>query len=158
MLKYTDTMVTFSEFPDEISLCINISNCPCKCPGCHSSYLADDIGEILDTTSLKTLIDNNEGITCLGFMGGDNSPKEISDLAKYVKNNYDIRVGWYSGRQELSPDINLKYFDYYKLGPYVEEFGPLNNPKTNQRFFARGSLLHKMDANPIVFYDITDKF
>ena len=27
MLKYVDTMVTFSEVPDEISLCIEISNC-----------------------------------------------------------------------------------------------------------------------------------
>ena len=45
MLKYVDTLVTFSEIPDEITLCINISNCPCKCPGSHSSYLAQDIGE-----------------------------------------------------------------------------------------------------------------
>ena len=28
MLKYVDTLVTFSEIPDEISLCINVSNCP----------------------------------------------------------------------------------------------------------------------------------
>lgn len=27
MLKYVDTKVTFSEVPNEISLCINISNC-----------------------------------------------------------------------------------------------------------------------------------
>lgn len=158
MLKYVETMVTFSEFPNEISLCVNISNCPCHCKGCHSSYLANDIGLILDETSLKELLHKNEGITCIGFMGGDNSPKEISDLAKFIKSNYDIKVGWYSGREQLSPDIDLKYFDYYKIGPYVEEFGPLNNPKTNQRFFTRGSLLHKMDANPNEFYDTTDKF
>ena len=28
MLKYVDTMVTFSEVPSEITLCINVSNCP----------------------------------------------------------------------------------------------------------------------------------
>ena len=44
MLKYVDTKVTFAEVPNEISLCINISNCPCKCHNCHSSYLAEDIG------------------------------------------------------------------------------------------------------------------
>ena len=38
-------MVTFSEFPNEISLCINISQCVCNCSGCHSSYLAEDIGD-----------------------------------------------------------------------------------------------------------------
>ena len=38
-MKYTDTQVTFSEFPDEIALCINISNCPWHCPGCHSPEL-----------------------------------------------------------------------------------------------------------------------
>ena len=27
-LKFVDTMVTFSEIPDEITLCFNISNCP----------------------------------------------------------------------------------------------------------------------------------
>ena len=27
MLKYVDTKVTFAEVPNEISLCINISNC-----------------------------------------------------------------------------------------------------------------------------------
>ena len=47
MLKYVNTAITFAEFPDEISLLINISNCPCHCKGCHSAYLAEDIGEPL---------------------------------------------------------------------------------------------------------------
>jgi anaerobic ribonucleoside-triphosphate reductase activating protein len=45
MLKYVDTAVTFAEFPNEVSLCINISGCPCCCDGCHSPYLSKDIGE-----------------------------------------------------------------------------------------------------------------
>ena len=28
MLKYVNTLVSFSEVPDEISLCIGVSNCP----------------------------------------------------------------------------------------------------------------------------------
>ena len=28
MIKYVDTLVSFSEVPNEITLCINISNCP----------------------------------------------------------------------------------------------------------------------------------
>ena len=41
MLKYVDTKVVFAEVPDEVTLAINISNCPCHCDGCHSEYLAD---------------------------------------------------------------------------------------------------------------------
>ena len=135
MLKYVNYDITFQEIPDEITLCINISNCPCHCVGCHSSYLAEDIGEGLTLDKIYKLIENNEGITCICFMGGDSSPKEIDMFARCIKDLYDIKVAWYSGRQELSKYINLKCFDYIKLGPYIEEFGPLNSKTTNQRFY-----------------------
>ena len=135
MLKYVETLVSFSEVPDEITLCLNISNCPCHCKNCHSSYLAEDIGEGLTLDKIYKLIDNNEGITCVCFMGGDSSPKEIDMFARCIKDLYDIKVAWYSGRQELSKYINLKCFDFIKLGPYIEEFGPLNSKTTNQRFY-----------------------
>ena len=135
MLKYVDTAITFAEFPDEISLLINISNCPCKCEGCHSAYLAEDIGEPLYLETLYKLIDKNEGITCVGFMGGDSEPKYINLLAKGIKDLYSLKVGWYSGRQELSKDIVIKYFDFIKLGPYIKELGGLQSPNTNQRLY-----------------------
>ena len=135
MLKYVDTMVTFSEVPSEITLCINISNCPCHCINCHSSYLAEDIGEELTLDKIYKLIDSNEGITCICFMGGDSSPKEIDMFARCIKDLYNIKVAWYSGKQELSKDINLKWFDFVKLGPYIEELGPLNSKTTNQKMY-----------------------
>ena len=135
MLKYVNTMVTFSEVPDEISLCINITGCKIGCKNCHSSYLAEDIGEKLTLDKIYKLIDNNEGITCICFMGGDSSPKEIDMFARCIKDLYDIKVAWYSGRQELAKEINLKWFDFLKLGPYIEELGPLNSKTTNQRFY-----------------------
>lgn len=135
MLKYVNTMVTFSEVPDEISLCIEISNCPCHCINCHSSYLSEDIGEKLTLDKIYKLIENNEGITCICFMGGDSSPKEIDMFARCIKDLYDIKVAWYSGRQELSKEIDLKWFDFLKLGPYIEELGPLNSKTTNQRMY-----------------------
>lgn len=135
MLKYVNYDITFQEIPDEITLCINISNCPCHCIGCHSSYLAEDIGEKLTLDKIYKLIENSEGITCICFMGGDSSPKEIDMFARCIKDLYDIKVAWYSGRQELSKYINLKCFDFIKLGPYIEEFGPLNSKTTNQRFY-----------------------
>ena len=61
-MKYTDTMVTFNEVPDEISLCINISGCPNRCPGCHSPELWEDIGTELTKESLKDLIDKMGGV------------------------------------------------------------------------------------------------
>ena len=149
MLKYVDTMVTFSEFPDEISLCINISNCKCHCIGCHSSYLAEDIGEPLLESTLHKLITENKGITCVGFMGGDIEPKSVNALAQYIKTEYTLKVGWYSGRKELSKDIELNNFDYIKIGPYIEEYGPLNNPNTNQKMYL-------VDNGQLI--DITSKF
>ena len=136
MLKYVDVIVSFSEIPDEISLCINISNCPCNCKGCHSSYLSGDIGKILNWESLNKLIKKNKGITCVCFMGGDSNPREVNTLAETVSFEYpELRVGWYSGRQELAKEIDLYNFDFIKLGPYEEDKGPLNNPNTNQKFY-----------------------
>ena len=150
MLKYVDTKVVFAEVPDEITLAINISGCPCNCKGCHSSYLAEDIGEPLDLQRLTNLIDSNKGITCVGLMGGDANPSEVDDIAQDIKEYYpELKVGWYSGRQELSKDIELSNFDYIKLGPYIEEFGPLNSKTTNQRFY-------KVNGKELV--DITSRF
>ena len=133
MLKYVDTKIVFQEIPDEITLAINISNCPCHCEGCHSPYLAEDIGEPLDLQHLTNLIDNNRGITCICIMGGDANPSEVDDIAQDIKEYYpELKVGWYSGRQELSKDIDLENFDFVKLGPYIEELGPLNSKTTNQ--------------------------
>ena len=133
MLKYVDTKVTFSEVPDEISLCINISNCSCHCKNCHSPYLAEDIGEPLDLQHLTNLIDSNKGITCVCIMGGDANPSEVDDIAQDIKEYYpELKVAWYSGRQELSKEIELENFNYIKLGPYIKDKGPLNCRTTNQ--------------------------
>jgi anaerobic ribonucleoside-triphosphate reductase activating protein len=161
MLKYVETAVTFSEIPDEITLCINISNCPCHCKGCHSSYLAEDIGiplvwwveysneEHSVDTCIENILDKNKGITCICLMGGDSDPKLINALASEIRTLANIKIAWYSGRQELSKDIDLKNFDYIKLGPYIEEYGPLNSKTTNQR-------LYKVEDETLK--DITHKF
>ena len=45
MIKYkTDTVqVVFEEIPDEVTLAIEITNCPGMCVGCHSPWLRGDI-------------------------------------------------------------------------------------------------------------------
>lgn len=170
MLKYVGYDIVFREIPDETTLAINISNCPCHCPGCHSSYLAEDIGEPLTITRIEKLINENKGITAICFMGGDNDPKLINHYAGLVRAltttkivdsfiihkevkfpkvtipaetemqwqetvPLNIKIGWYSGRATLAEEIDLKNFNYVKLGPYIEECGPLNNPNTNQRLY-----------------------
>ena len=158
-MKYTETKVTFSEIPDEITLCINISNCPCHCKNCHSSYLAQDIGERLRYDNLISLIHKNKGITCVAFMGGDADPLSVNAYASIIKEQFpNLKVAWYSGRQELSKDIDLGNFDYIKLGPYIEELGPLNHKTTNQRMY-RIVLDHYDDGTSgYELEDITHKF
>ena len=153
-MKYCETAITFSEIPDEVTLCINISNCPCHCQGCHSAYLAEDIGEELTFEVLDSLIKKNEGITCVAFMGGDAEPATVNDLASYVKESYpNIKTAWYSGRQELNKDIEIKNFNAIKLGPYIEELGPLNSKTTNQRFY---EVRQVVDVEGKLYYGLSD--
>lgn len=164
MLKYVDTRVVFAEIPDEITLAINISNCPCHCKGCHSSYLAEDIGKPLIEypkgysddyiVHVDELIEKNSGISCIAFMGGDSDPALVNVLASFIKRYYpDLKVAWYSGRQELSDYISIEHFDFIKLGPYIEELGPLDNPNTNQRFYR----VHKKIVSGIEGYELEDE-
>ena len=132
MLKYVDTKVVFQEVPDEVTLAINISNCPCHCEGCHSSYLAEDIGTELTIEELVRLGTETEGITCIAFMGGDSDPKRINKLAKFVTEELDLKVAWYSGRQYIPDEINVGNFNYIKIGPYIPKLGGLDNENTNQ--------------------------
>lgn len=159
-LKYVDTLIGFREVPDEVTLCINISNCPCNCKGCHSSYLAEDIGEPLNKISLRELIKNNEGISCVSFMGGDSDTTHIVALASWVKTHTNLKVAWYSGRQELADIVakHLLWFDFIKLGPYIEELGPLNSKTTNQKFYEVLHIVNIHGKYDHYLTDITYKF
>jgi anaerobic ribonucleoside-triphosphate reductase activating protein len=153
-MKYTDTQIGFQEFPDEISLLINISNCPFHCPGCHSPELWKDVGIELTFKELHHLISINKGITLVGFMGGE--PKKVNDLAEYVKNiDPPLKVGWYWGGETVPKEINEINFDYVKLGPYIKELGGLDNPNTNQRMYLNW---YDSEDDVVHSFDITSKF
>lgn len=160
MLKYIDTAIVFSEIPDEITLAISISGCRIRCKNCHSQYLWDEIGTELTVEELKKLIDANSGITCVCFMGGDQDLETLCKLANSIKLRSDVsyKIAWYTGREDMPSSEITQYFDYIKLGPYIEEKGPLTSRTTNQKLYARGSALKKMSAYNNMFYDITDKF
>ena len=60
MLKYVNTGIVFQEIPDEVTLAINISGCPCQCPGCHSQYLWEDVGMPLTTDAIDEFVEMHE--------------------------------------------------------------------------------------------------
>ena len=131
MLKYSNYEITFAEVPDEISLCINLTNCPHKCVGCHSPWLREDNGTPLTYTELTKLIKQNTGISCVCFMGGDKEPWEVVRLAKLIREDFpSLKTAWYSGSESVD---HQNQFNYVKIGPYIESLGPLNNRTTNQR-------------------------
>lgn len=153
MIKYYNSMVVFEEIPNEITLAINITNCPCHCKGCHSQFLWEDIGIELTFEELDKLIERNDGITCVCFMGGDAEPKGINDLGKYVKDIKHLKVGWYSGKDGISEEVDLHHFNYVKIGHYDEELGGLNKKTTNQRLY-----FIEEDGDEIVLRDETRMF
>ena len=139
MLKVASYDIVFQEIPGEVTLALNLSSCPCHCPGCHSPHLAEDIGEVLDEELLDAVIAKYSGlITCVCFMGGDADPAEVARLAAHVKN---LKTAWYSGRQYTPENVpssfHLSPFSFLKFGPYIEELGGLKSEKTNQRLYKR---------------------
>ncbi len=137
MLKYINCDVVFQEVPNEVALAINISGCPCHCPGCHSPYLWQDEGDELTPQAIDLLIaTNGDHITCVALMGGDGDPIQVDLLAQYIHKKYEgLRVAWYSGRTVISRYVDINNFDYIKIGPFISHLGPLNQRTTNQRFY-----------------------
>ena len=152
MLKYVNTGIVFQEIPDEVTLAINISNCPCHCPGCHSHYLWEDIGLPLNTDAIDAFVSQyGRNITCIAFVGGDGDPKGVDMLAQYIHEEHpQYKVAWYSGRIRITSVVNKTDFDYIKIGPYIKHLGPLKQPTTNQRLYRQN------DTGE--FEDITSRF
>ena len=137
MLKFYSMEIVFQEIPDEISLAINITNCPNLCPNCHSPWLREDIGEVLTREIIDNTIQKYKNqITCILFMGGDHSLEDIIDLSYYIKESHKgIKTAWYSGQNKIPKLQPNNPLNYIKTGEYQEEKGGLNNPKTNQRLY-----------------------
>ena len=135
MLKVVSYDIVFQEIPGEVTLALNLSNCPCHCPGCHSPHLAEDIGEDLTEELMDGLIARyGKMITCVAFMGGDAEPAKVAQWGNYIHDSR-LKTAWYSGRMNMPQDEQA--FDYVKLGPYIEALGGLKSEKTNQRLYKR---------------------
>ncbi|MFW5822804.1 MAG: hypothetical protein ACOCU7_05395, partial [Tangfeifania sp.] len=118
-------------------MAINITNCPNRCTGCHSPHLQQDIGEELNENLVISLMNKYaSAITCICFMGGDNDPQRVAELANFMRLHYPaIKVAWYSGCARLPQGFDSKDFQYIKLGGYVESLGNLKSEVTNQHLF-----------------------
>lgn len=160
MLKYYDTAVTMSEFPDEISLCVNITNCPGTCEECSEPWLRKDIGTVLTNEEIDKLVALHPGCSVFGLMGGDADHADVRRIAEYVHRTYShLKVGFYSGCDYI--DLSLvSVVDFYKIGRWVRPLGsptewwkhrcgPLNFAFSNQKYF-------EIRDNKII--DATEKF
>ena len=140
MIKYLPglTDVVLEEIPDKVTLAVEITNCQGSCPGCHSPFLRRDIGEELTEAALDRLIGDNFGVNCLLFLGEGNDRDALLRLSAHVRRNWpDVELALYSGRETVEDELK-EAFDYIKIGPYIEDLGPLNENTTNQRLYHRG--------------------
>ena len=133
-MKFDRYDIVYKELPGHIALAFSISGCPHKCEGCHSSHLADDIGEELTNDKYLTILNKYRGyITAVLFLGGEwyvERLKVLSGLSEGVK------MALYSGSDNVDRGI-VESFDIIKLGRYNGK--PLDNRETNQRYYVKDS-------------------
>lgn len=137
MLKYYNYDIVFQEIPNEVTLAVNITNCPNRCRGCHSPHLQADIGEELNEDRIIAIIGKYaSAITCFCFMGGDADTQQVVKLAGFVRIHYpEMKLAWYSGCAKLPEKFDTRSFQYIKLGGYVKELGNLKSDTSNQHLF-----------------------
>lgn len=138
MLRYAGHDVVFQEFPDEVTLAVNLAGCPHRCPGCHSPWLRRDEGDELDEARLLALAESYRGaVTCVALMGGDADPQAVARLLTAVRERFGPRMhtGWYSGSDALPEGFRPEAFTYVKIGSWQADRGPLTSPTTNQRLY-----------------------
>lgn len=134
-MKYLYCKEVFSEVPGEITLALSISNCQIKCKGCNQKELWEDIGSILDSSVLKTLLQRHRGITCVLFMGSGNKEYQVlNSLAMEARKN-GLKVAVYLGEDDIPEELDKRYFDYIKIGHWDTSKGGLDSPTTNQKMY-----------------------
>ena len=141
MLKFIPelTDVVIEEIPHRVTLAVEVTNCRGNCPGCHSPFLRQDIGEQLTASLIDKLFEDNYGINCFLFLGEGRDRSALFSLADHVRSSHPgVETALYTGREAIEPDY-WEHFDFVKVGPYVEDLGPLNSPTTNQRLYYHGN-------------------
>lgn len=97
--------------------------------------MRENRGKELTYEEIDRILAKSNGISCVCFMGGINDYPTLANLMRHIKYK-GLKVALYSGHPEMCPEI-ADIADYYKIGPYIPEFGPLNHKTTNQKFFKK---------------------
>lgn len=134
-MKYLYCKEVFSEVPGEITLALSISNCQIKCKGCNQKELWEDIGSILDSSVLKTLLQRHRGITCVLFMGSGNKEYQVLNSLAMEAHKNGLKVAVYLGEDTIPEELDKSYFDYIKIGHWDASKGGLDSPTTNQKMY-----------------------
>ena len=159
MIKYVNYDIVFQEVPGEVSLALNISNCPYCCEGCHSPHLREDIGEDLER-DLTMFLDKYKGmITCVLFLGEGNDFMALCrciDMCTKAGLKTAVYTGGDSARELNQTELKWAAAqvgspDYVKFGSYKKELGGLSSPSTNQR-------MYRWNADTKRYDDITYMF
>lgn len=137
-MKYLTEQIVFQEVPNELSLAFEITNCPRRCPGCHTPELQGDCGEVLTIQKFDQICekyasyDGKFMFSCVLFMGGEQHP-EFDEFLEHCR-KMGLKTALYTGAESVSLNV-LKKLDYVKLGKYIAALGGLDSPTTNQRFY-----------------------
>lgn len=140
MLKYIPSLtdIVIEEIPDRVTLAVEITNCRGNCPGCHSPFLKEDIGEELTPAAIDAMMADNFGTNCFLFLGEGRDRDALFALADHVRATFPgVETALYTGRDSTGPEYD-SHFDFIKVGPYIEALGPLNSRTTNQRLYYHG--------------------
>ena len=126
--------IVFQEIPHEVTLAFSCLGCGGPCPNCHSPHLHEfDETKTMSLYDYKRLLSKfKDLITCVCFFGGEWFP-DLTEFLSAAK-SYGYKTALYSGADEVDPDL-IPFLDYYKIGPYQQDKGGLDNPNTNQRFY-----------------------
>lgn len=138
-MKYALCGFSELEIPNERNLVIYITNCQNNCIGCHTPYMRDDYGDYLETYFNELYEAYKTSITCVCFMGeGYNTTENHDEFKKYcdIIHNDNKHTALYSGR-DCNIEEWMNCFDYIKIGPYIEKFGPLTSRTTNQKLYKK---------------------
>ena len=73
----------FEEFPNEVTVALNISNCIGMCEECSEPWLREDSRRQLTDEFTQEILDEHQDCTVFGLMGGDSDHEDVKRIADY---------------------------------------------------------------------------